>query len=198
MAKPNDWHTPVIFSKCQRLFRSVGSLCKQTVSACGCPNHYISISFGRHLEHWVHIEFTPKCYVISNNGMILFWKCSINQEEQSNALTSVRQTNEAADGLTSVPFHCVIRLRCESFDRNQPITNHIVVGDDDVDHFYSAHIHSIECSWRLADVLACSQKVSHPEMRLVSAAIGTSFHFSFWELWCMLVSVCFHNLLIYA
>jgi hypothetical protein len=24
-------------------------------------------------------------------------------------------------------------------------------------HFYSAHIHSIECSWRLADVLACSQ-----------------------------------------
>jgi hypothetical protein len=34
--------------------------------------------------------------------------------------------------------------------------------DDDVVHFYSAHIHSIECSGRLADVLACSQKVSHP------------------------------------
>jgi hypothetical protein len=54
-------------------------------------------------------------------------------------------------------------------------------GDDDVDvvHFYSAHIHSIQCSWRLADVLACSQKVSHPEMRLVSAAIGASFRFPF-------------------
>jgi hypothetical protein len=51
--------------------------------------------------------------------------------------------------------------------------------DDDVVHFYSAHIHTIECSWRLADVLACSQKVSHPEMRLVSAAIGASFHFPF-------------------
>jgi hypothetical protein len=50
---------------------------------------------------------------------------------------------------------------------------------DDVEHFYSAHIHTIECSWRLADVLACSQKVSHPEMRLVSAAIGASFHFPF-------------------
>jgi septal ring factor EnvC (AmiA/AmiB activator) len=37
-------------------------------------------------------------------------------------------------------------------------------------------IHYIECSWRLADVLACSQKVSHPEMRLVSAAIGVSIH----------------------
>jgi hypothetical protein len=43
-----------------------------------------------------------------------------------------------------------------------------------IDHFYSAHIHSFKCSWRLADVLACSQKVSHSEMRLVSAA---SFHF---------------------
>jgi hypothetical protein len=43
---------------------------------------------------------------------------------------------------------------------------------DDVVHFYSANIHTIECSWRLADVLVCSQKVSHPEMRLVSAAIG--------------------------
>jgi hypothetical protein len=31
--------------------------------------------------------------------------------------------------------------------------------DDDVVHFYSAHIHTIECSWRLTDVLACSQKV---------------------------------------
>jgi hypothetical protein len=51
--------------------------------------------------------------------------------------------------------------------------------DVDVVHFYSAHIHSIECSGRLADVLACSQKVSHPEMRLVSAAIGASFHFPF-------------------
>jgi hypothetical protein len=45
-----------------------------------------------------------------------------------------------------------------------------------IEHFYSAHIHSIECLGRLADVLACSQKVSHPEMRLVSAAIGASFH----------------------
>jgi hypothetical protein len=43
-----------------------------------------------------------------------------------------------------------------------------------IEHLYSAHIHSIECSWRLADVLACFQKVSHPEMRLVSAAIGAS------------------------
>jgi hypothetical protein len=51
--------------------------------------------------------------------------------------------------------------------------------DDDVVPFYRAHIHTIECSWRLADVLACSQKVSHPEMRLVSAAIGASFHFPF-------------------
>jgi hypothetical protein len=49
----------------------------------------------------------------------------------------------------------------------------------------------------LADVLACSQKVSHPEMRLVSAAIGASFHFSFRELWCMLI-FCFHNLVTYA
>jgi hypothetical protein len=54
-----------------------------------------------------------------------------------------------------------------------------LLDDDDVVHFYSAHIHTIECSWRLADVLACSQKVSNPEMRLVSAAIGASFHFPF-------------------
>jgi hypothetical protein len=45
-----------------------------------------------------------------------------------------------------------------------------------IEHFYSAHINSFECSWRLADVLACSQKVSHPEMRLVSVAISASFH----------------------
>jgi hypothetical protein len=46
-----------------------------------------------------------------------------------------------------------------------------------------AHISIIiECSWRLADVLACSQKVSHPEMRLVSAANLTHHsHFPFWE-----------------
>jgi hypothetical protein len=48
---------------------------------------------------------------------------------------------------------------------------------------FGAYIHSIECSWRLADVLAdflaCIQKVSHPEVRLVSAAIGASFHFPF-------------------
>jgi hypothetical protein len=50
---------------------------------------------------------------------------------------------------------------------------------DLIEHFYSAHILSIECSERLADVLACSQKVSHPERRLVSADIGASFHFSF-------------------
>jgi hypothetical protein len=35
-----------------------------------------------------------------------------------------------------------------------------------IDHFYSAHINSIECSWRLADVLACSQKVSHMQTLL--------------------------------
>jgi hypothetical protein len=46
-------------------------------------------------------------------------------------------------------------------------------------HFYSAHNQSIECPWRLADVLASSQKVSHPEIRLVSAAIGASFRFPF-------------------
>jgi hypothetical protein len=28
--------------------------------------------------------------------------------------------------------------------------------------------------------------------------LGPSFHFPFWELWCMLVSVCFHNLVTYA
>jgi hypothetical protein len=66
---------------------------------------------------------------------------------------------------------------------------------DLIEHFHSAHIYSIECSWHLTDVLACSQKVSHPEMRLVSAAVGASFHFPFWELWCILVSVCFHNLM---
>jgi hypothetical protein len=47
-----------------------------------------------------------------------------------------------------------------------------------IEHMYSADIHSIECSWRLADVLACSQKVSYPEMKLVSAAIGVSFPLS--------------------
>jgi hypothetical protein len=26
-----------------------------------------------------------------------------------------------------------------------------------IDHFYSAHIHSIECPWHLADILGCSQ-----------------------------------------
>jgi hypothetical protein len=56
---------------------------------------------------------------------------------------------------------------------------HDDVDDDDVVYFFSAHIHTIECSWRLADVLACSEKVSHLEMRLVSAAIGSSFHFPF-------------------
>jgi hypothetical protein len=30
---------------------------------------------------------------------------------------------------------------------------------DLIEHFYSAHIHFIECSWRVADVLACFQKV---------------------------------------
>jgi hypothetical protein len=28
--------------------------------------------------------------------------------------------------------------------------------------------------------------------------LGASFHFPFWELWCILVSVCFHNLVTYA
>jgi hypothetical protein len=52
---------------------------------------------------------------------------------------------------------------------------------------------------RLADVLACSQKMSHSEMKLVSAAIGASFPFSlFRHIWCMLVFVCFHNLVTYA
>jgi hypothetical protein len=46
-----------------------------------------------------------------------------------------------------------------------------------IEHVYSANIHSIECSWRLADVLACSRKVAYPEMRLVSAAIGASISF---------------------
>jgi hypothetical protein len=52
--------------------------------------------------------------------------------------------------------------------------------DRSIEHFYSAHIHSIECSWRLADVLA-----SHPEMRIVGV-LGTlclqihdGFFFSF-------------------
>jgi hypothetical protein len=44
-----------------------------------------------------------------------------------------------------------------------------------IEHLYSAHIHFFECSWRLADVLTCSQNVSNPEMRLVSAAIDASF-----------------------
>jgi hypothetical protein len=42
-----------------------------------------------------------------------------------------------------------------------------------IEHLYSAHLHSIECSGYLADVLACSQKVSHPEMRLVSAFVSS-------------------------
>jgi hypothetical protein len=60
---------------------------------------------------------------------------------------------------------------------------------DDVEHFYSTHIHTIECSWRLANVLACSQKVSHPGMRLVSAAIGASFYFPFWNA-CKVITSC--------
>jgi hypothetical protein len=39
-------------------------------------------------------------------------------------------------------------------------------------------IDSLKYTWCLADGLACSQNMSHPEMRLVSAAIGTSFSFS--------------------
>jgi uncharacterized protein YfaT (DUF1175 family) len=39
----------------------------------------------------------------------------------------------------------------------------------------SAHIHFYQMFMRLADVLACSQKVSNPEMRLVNAAIGVFF-----------------------
>jgi hypothetical protein len=65
-----------------------------------------------------------------------------------------------------------------------------------IKHLYTAHIHSIECSWRVANVLACSQKVSHPEMRLVSAASWRII--PFWEIWCTLVSVRFHNLMTYA
>ena len=73
-------------------------------------------------------------------------------------------------------------MRTISEDTFDMITRNDAVGPydgDDGDHLYSAHIHSIECSWRLTDVLACSQKVSHPEMRLVSAAIGASYCFSF-------------------
>jgi hypothetical protein len=40
-----------------------------------------------------------------------------------------------------------------------------------------ADIHSTECSWWLANILACSQKASHREVRLVSAAVGTSYPF---------------------
>jgi hypothetical protein len=47
--------------------------------------------------------------------------------------------------------------------------------------FYSAHIHIIESSRRLADVLACCQKVSHPGMRLVSAASWRIIPFSLFE-----------------
>jgi hypothetical protein len=44
-----------------------------------------------------------------------------------------------------------------------------------IEYLYGANIHHffIECSWRLADVLV---------------------FFPVWEHWCMLVSVCFHNL----
>jgi hypothetical protein len=73
----------------------------------------------------------------------------------------------------------------------QQVSKHFMF-DSLIKHLYSAHIHFIECSWHLADVLACSQKVSHSEMRLVSPAIGASF-----QLWCTLVSVCFHNLVTY-
>jgi hypothetical protein len=70
--------------------------------------------------------------------------------------------------------------------------------------FCSAHIHSVECSWCLADVLTCSQKVSHPEMRLTSPSchwhwrIMIIIPFSLLRTLCMLVSVCFHNLVTYA
>jgi hypothetical protein len=49
-----------------------------------------------------------------------------------------------------------------------------------IEHLYSAHIRYIRRSWRFADVLACSH-VSHPDMKLVSAAIGKSNTFSFFE-----------------
>jgi hypothetical protein len=44
-----------------------------------------------------------------------------------------------------------------------------------IEHFYSAHIPLLECLWHFTDVLACSQKVSHLEMRLVNAASGASY-----------------------
>jgi hypothetical protein len=45
------------------------------------------------------------------------------------------------------------------------------------------------------DSLAWSQKVSHPLMRPGSAAkLALRTRCSFSEPWCMLVSVCFHNL----
>jgi hypothetical protein len=56
---------------------------------------------------------------------------------------------------------------------------------------YSAHICSLECSWRLAYDLACCQKVSHPEIWLVSAAVGVSYPFFLLRtlvhagFWCM-------------
>jgi hypothetical protein len=43
-----------------------------------------------------------------------------------------------------------------------------------------------------------SEGVTSWDETQVSAANGTSFHFPFWELWYMLVSVCFHNLVTYA
>jgi hypothetical protein len=43
------------------------------------------------------------------------------------------------------------------------------------EHLYSTHIHSSNAHG--ANVLACSQKVSDSEMRLVSAVIGALFPF---------------------
>jgi hypothetical protein len=55
-----------------------------------------------------------------------------------------------------------------------------------IEHFYTAHIHSSEFSWRLADVLACSQ-VSHPELPLAHHSI---FPFeNFGACWFLYVSV---------
>jgi hypothetical protein len=60
-------------------------------------------------------------------------------------------------------------------------------------------IHFLQCSWRLADLLACSQKVSHPEIILVSAAIGASFPFPLFEdFGACWFSMCFHNVVINA
>jgi hypothetical protein len=49
------------------------------------------------------------------------------------------------------------------------------------DWIWSHIIHSIECSWRLADIPACSQKVSHHEIGRQNDAFLLSAYGDFWE-----------------